>query len=448
MKEPIVSISGVRGIVGESLTPERYMDYILAYATMIGGGKVVVGSDTRISRELMKHICFAGLMSCGCEIIDIGIVPTPTVAVIVKEEKASGGIVITASHNPRQWNAFKFFSSRGEFITKAELDEMLKIYNSQNFKRVGVDELKKVRTRDDADDIHINKLFKFIDVEKIKLKKIKVVVDCCNGAGYKIIPSLLDKLNCEKVILFNDKDADFPHPPEPLPQNLIELSQAVKDHKADIGFAVDPDADRLVVVDENGNHIGEERTITIAADYLLPRLKSPIVVNLSTTMAVDDVGRKHGVKVIRSQIGESNVVNEMNLHGSKIGGEGNGGVILPDVHAGRDAITGIGIFLELISESGKTLSQYNDTIPKYIMRKDKISIEKGIINYDEFKIKFTERFGQPENISKEDGLKLTYKDSWVHIRPSGTEPIIRIFSEAKTEAQLEEIMSHARSILG
>lgn len=445
MKDPIVSISGVRGIVGESLFPENYLQYALAFGTMLNGGKVVVGSDTRRSRELLRHTVFSALISCGCEVIDIGIVPTPTVALIVKELRASGGIAITASHNPKQWNAFKFFSSKGEFLTKPELAALLDIYSKGNFKRAAIDEIGSVKKYENAIQRHIQRVLNFINVSFIRSKRIKVVVDCCNGAGFEIIPQLLDELDCEKIILNANENEDFPHPPEPLPENLYELAQAVKDHKADIGFAVDPDSDRLVIIDENGICLSEERTITLAAEYLSPRLQSPIVVNLSTTRAIDDIAQRHNLSVFRTPIGESNVIQKMNEVHSRIGGEGNGGVIIPDIHGGRDAIAGIGIFLDMLANTGVSISEYNKTIPQYFMRKDKIPIGEKVITYEVFERYFTSKYGEPENRSTDDGLKLIYKNFWIHIRPSGTEPIIRVIAEADSKLTLEEVVEYART---
>jgi phosphomannomutase len=434
----MISVAGIRGIVGDSLTPESFIRYVLAFGTLIEGGPVVVGSDTRLTRDMMRHLAFAALESCGCQVYDIGLVPTPTVGLMVRELGAAGGIAITASHNPAEWNAYKFFDEQGSFLTKEQNLRLLEYVSSGNFRRATYKNVGKVSRCTTAIERHIERVLAQVDVEAIRARRFRVVADCVNGVGNVMLPPLLEQLGCTYKILFDDINREFAHNPEPLPENLRDLCAEVQRFQADIGFAVDPDADRLALVDETGRPIGEERTVTLAAASILERKKGPIVVNLSTTRAIDDVAKQVGVPVYRTPIGEANVVAKIRATNAVIGGEGNGGVIYPPVHCGRDAATGIALILDTLARKGVALSQLNSAIPDYKIVKTKFA--RGDRNVAEILNRMREEFRDALELVSEDGLKAVYADSWVHLRPSGTEPVVRVFAEAPTEAAAQELV--------
>lgn len=434
----MISVAGIRGIVGDSLTPESFIRYVLAFGTLIEGGPVVVGSDTRLTRDMMRHLAFAALESCGCQIYDIGLVPTPTVGLMVRELGASGGIAITASHNPAEWNAYKFFDEQGSFLTKEQNLRMLEIASSGNFRRASYKSVGKVSRCTTAIERHIERVLAQVDVEAIRKRGFRVVADCVNGVGNVILPPLLEQLGCTYKILFDDINREFAHNPEPLPENLRELCSEVLKFKADVGLAVDPDADRLALVDEGGRPLGEERTITLAAASILEHKKGPVVVNLSTTRAMDDVTKAAGVPLFRTPIGEANVVAKIRATKAVIGGEGNGGVIYPPVHCGRDAATGVALILHTLARKGLTLSQLNSSIPDYKIVKTKFA--RGERNVAEILERMREEFRDALELVSEDGLKAVFPDSWVHLRPSGTEPVVRVFAEAPTEAAAQRLV--------
>jgi phosphomannomutase len=443
-KDLMISVAGIRGIVGDSIIPEEYLKYVMAFSNSLKNKKIILGGDSRKSREMMRHIAFSGLIATGIEVIDIGIAPTPTVGLLVKELNAGGGIAITASHNPREWNAYKFFSDKGIFLNKEEFNALMQIYLAGEFKLARIDEIGKVVKNEDAFRIHLNKIFNYVNVDIIRQKKVKVVVDCCNGAGSEIIPQLLEDLNCESIIINNDITKEFPHIPEPLPENIGELCEKVKETGADIGFAIDPDADRVAIVDETGKAIGEERSVTLATNYVLSKKKGPVVVNLSTTRAVDDVAKRNGVNVFRTPIGEAYVAKKMLDIGSVIGGEGNGGIMIPGIHPCRDAIAGIALILEMLVKSKKKISEVNKTIPDYAIIKKKYEIDREkyetIINAVRFKF-------QKASMTDIDGLKISFEKSWIHLRLSGTEPILRLFVEAPTKDVANDLIREVEHLV-
>ncbi len=434
----MISVAGIRGIVGESLTPESFIRYVLAFGTLIEGGPVVVGGDTRLTREMMRHLAFAALESCGCKVYDIGLVPTPTVGLMVRELGASGGIAITASHNPAEWNAYKFFDEQGSFLTKEQNLRLLEIANSGNFRRATYRTIGKVVKVTTALERHIERVLGHVDHEAIRHRQFRMVADCVNGVGSLMLPRLFEKLGCSATLLFVDIDREFAHNPEPLPENLTELCEQVRRTGADLGIAVDPDADRLALVDETGRPIGEERTIVLAAASVLEQRKGPVVVNLSTTRAIDDVTKAAGVPLYRTPIGEANVVAKIRAVNAVIGGEGNGGVIYPPVHCGRDAATGIALILDTLARKGLTLSQLNSQVPDYKIVKTKFA--RGERNVAEILARMREEFRDALELVSEDGLKAVYADSWVHLRPSGTEPVVRVFAEAPTEGAAQALV--------
>jgi len=439
MPKPVmISISGIRGIIGDGLTPELVVKFSAAAGTFYGNGNVMVGRDSRVTGEMLKAAVFSGLMSVGCNPVDLGICSTPTVELAVKNSDAVGGIIITASHNPVEWNALKLLTSEGLFLDQKEGETLKQIIEGKKFSYASWDKIGEIKKYDRATEDHIEAVLKIpsINVEKIRKRKFKVAFDCVNGAGGTIIPELLKELGCEIFPMNEEATGRFAHIPEPVPANLQDLCNYVKQTGAEIGFAVDPDVDRCAIVGETGEPIGEEYTVTLATEFILSKKKGPVAVNISTTRAVDDVARKFGIEVIRTPVGEINVAKKMKEIGAVIGGEGNGGVILPDIHLGRDAPVAIALTLQYLIETDKTISELWKSLPRYVMTKKKIEI--GNSNPDQILEKVKEAHTH-ERLNLIDGIKIERPDSWVHIRKSNTEPIIRIIAEAKTKEESEDI---------
>jgi phosphomannomutase len=443
MSKPMISVAGIRGIVGDSLVPEEFLRYVLAFGTILDGGPVVIGGDSRLSREMMRHLAFAGLASTGSPIIDIGLVPTPTVGLMVRKLGARGGIAITASHNPPEWNAYKFFDHEGSFLSKQQNSVLLDLAASGGFRRADFLSLGKVTRREDAIELHLKGLLAAIDTSPVTQKQFRVVIDCCNGVGGLIMQPLMRLLGCQADLFDTDIDAVFPRNPEPLPENLGNLARRVKECGADIGFAVDPDVDRLAIVDNLGRPIGEERTLTLCAAQVLRTTKGPLVANLSTTRALDDVARAHGVPLYRTPIGEANVVGKIRECGAAIGGEGNGGVIYPPVHPGRDAATGVALILTAMASRGASIAELNSEIPDYVMLKTKFDIAG--LRIDEIGSRMKSEFVDALEMVTDDGVKAVYDHSWVHLRPSGTEPVVRVFAEAPTDEEARALINRVQT---
>ncbi|MBX7246486.1 MAG: phosphoglucosamine mutase [Candidatus Sumerlaeaceae bacterium] len=447
MSKPMISVAGIRGIVGDSLVPEEFLRYVLAFATLVEGGPVVLGGDSRLSRPMMRHLAFAGLSSAGCHVHDIGLAPTPTVGLMVRELRARGGIAITASHNPAQWNAYKFFDSEGTFLTAEANRRLLTIAESGEFRRADYKHLGVVEPRTDGIQRHLSRVLENVDVAPIAARRFNIVVDCVNGVGGLIMGPLLEKLGCTADIFNVDVNTEFPRNPEPLPANLRKLCERVIARKADIGFAVDPDADRLAIVDNTGRAIGEERTVTLCAASILGREKGPMVVNLSTTRAMDDVAAKFGVPLHRTPIGEANVVEVMRRTNALIGGEGNGGVIYPKVHSGRDAATGVAMILEAMARSGVTSAELNASVPDYVMVKTKYDITGK--DLADLCARMKSEYADASEIVTVDGVKACFPDRWIHMRASGTEPVVRVFAEAPDEKAAQDLVSRVEArVLG
>ena len=443
----MVSISGIRGIIGDGLDPEVIIKYTSAFADFCGKGKIIVGRDARISGEMVKNIVSGTLAAKGIDVIDIGIVPTPTVQYTVKTMGASGGIAITASHNPNEWNALKLLNSTGQFMTPEENVELQKIIQQKN-NFESWENLGKITFSSTALNKHLEDAsnLKYIDKEEIKKRKFKVLADCVNGAGAFCIPGYLRSFGCNVIEMNCEKTGIFPRLPEPLPEHLIETMKAVKQNKVDLGIVVDPDVDRLVLITDKGEPFSEENTITQAVKFLLYKEKGNIVVNLSTTRAIDDVAKAVGCKVYRSPVGEANVVKKMKEVNAIIGGEGSGGVIYPALHYGRDALVGIAFTLQHLLEFGKSLSEMKEALPKYFIAKKKI--ESKNFNPDEIVNTLIEKY-KGENINTEDGLRIDFEDHWVHFRKSNTEPIIRCIIEAKTSVEAEKYINlYFKEIMG
>jgi phosphomannomutase len=442
----MVGISGVRGVVGKSLTPEILTTYSSAFGNLCKSGKVVLGRDSRISGEMVKSAVLSGLLSTGCQVIDLGICPTPTVEIAVEELNAKGGIIITASHNPIQWNALKFVGADGIFLDEKRSKKLFDFVKNNKIKYKPWDKLGKVNFDDSWVKRHVDKILhlSFIDVQKIKSRKFRVVLDCCNGAGGVISPHLLRVLGCEVVELNCIPNGMFPHDPEPIPKNLISLYRAVKKNNADLGFAVDPDVDRLAIVSEKGVPLGEEATLALATEFVLSHTPcSNVVTNISTSRMLDDIAKEFGSKVYRTKVGEAHVARRLKQVKGVIGGEGNGGVILPELHYGRDALVGMALILEYLTESGKSISQLASELPQYFMIKKKATLSR---NFERNLIKLKRKYSQAK-MNTLDGVRIDFQGSWLHIRKSNTEPLVRVIAEARSKRNSTRLVKDAIQIV-
>jgi phosphomannomutase len=434
-----ISISGVRGVIGQSLTPTLLTRFAQAFGTHTGSGTIVVGRDPRTSGEMVKHAVIAGILSSGGRVVDIGVCPVPTVQLQVRRRKAHGGIAITASHNPPEWNALKFIGSNGLFLDAGQARELLDIYHQGEYTKVAGDEIRTVEEVEGATHAHVNAILEALGPLPTKRKKLRVVLDSCNGAGSIVGPKLLEALGAEVIPINVTPDGSFPRPAEPLPENLGDLCAAVKKHGADVGFAQDMDADRLAIVSEQGTPIGEDYTLVLAALYVLGRERGPVVANLSTTSALEDVAKKFDCPIFLTKIGEVNVTDKMQQQKAVIGGEGNGGVIYPRINFARDSLVGMGLVLHLLADSGKTVTELLDQFPRYSLIKDKMVCPSD-------KIPAVLRMLRQEYASypldTRDGVKVTLPDGWFLVRGSNTEPIIRVVAESSQENKAREIVSH------
>jgi phosphomannomutase len=444
----IKSISGIRGTIGgkpgENLTPLDIVKFTAAFATSLNDlsdkQKIVIGRDGRISGKMVSDLCANTLMACGFHVIDLGLTTTPTVEIAVKEESAAGGIILTASHNPKEWNALKLLNNQGEFLNAEEGQKILSIAENEKFNFVLIDKTGTYKKDDSYLQKHIGEVanYDLVDIEAIKKAKFKIVLDPINSSGAIYIPALLKALGVKDIVVINEEvNGKFEHNPEPLPKNLNALSSEVVKQKASLGIAVDPDVDRLCFVCEDGSMFGEEYTLVAVADYVLQHRKGNTVSNMSSTKSLKEITHKHGGKYFPSPVGEVNVVNKMKEVNAVIGGEGNGGIIVPDFHYGRDALIGIGLFLSHLAHSQKSIKQLRGNYPDYFISKNKISIEKTVDVKDIFK-KIKDKY-KNNPINTEDGLKIEFGNDWVHLRTSNTEPIIRIYSESNFETTAENI---------
>lgn len=443
-----VSISGVRGIIGSSFTPEVACKFAQTFGTYVGGGNVIVGRDPRPSGIMIQQAVHAGLLAAGCRPIDIGIQPTPTILLNVKQRHANGGIAITASHNPNEWNALKFVNKDGIFLNKIQAAELLDAYNQDNFTCVENQRIGSVIHAENAFDLHLAQLDRIINVEAIKRAKLRVAVDCCNGAASRFSKRFLEHLGCTCYSLFDDNSGIFPHPPEPTPQNVTALCQFIAKNDIDVGFAQDPDADRLVLIDETGSPIGEDYTLTLATKYLLNRSpkRQTVVANLAITKAFGDVAEEAGATCLYTAIGEINVTEEILTQKAIIGGEGNGGVIMPAVHPCRDSFIGMGLILEAMAVRGKRLSDLLKEVPRYTMLKTKLAMSAAEAHHV-LDILKRHPWGDDVTLNTIDGLRIDWPDRWALIRTSNTEPIIRFSAEAKDRQAAEELIQELYQII-
>jgi len=427
---PLVSVSGIRGIVGESLTPEIITTYTAAFARLVKKGTIAVGRDTRPSGVAIENLVVGNLMAAGIDVLLLGIVPTPTLEMAILEKILAGGIMVTASHNPAEWNALKFFGAESGFLTPKEVEKLKKLAKTLRVRKDSGKQGKKA-SWEGAVEAHIEKILalELVKKEKIAARRFKIAVDCVNGAGYHALPLLLERLGCEVAVLNVTPDGLFPHNPEPIPENLRQLEAKVRELGAELGMATDPDADRLALVSEAGKAIGEEYTLAMAVDYVLSQTPGPVAVNLSTSQMNDEIAKKYSQKCYRTPVGEAHVALALKKYGGVIGGEGNGGVILPQLHPGRDALVGAALILSHLAENGKTLGQVVDALPRFSFIKAKGTL--GPKTDIKGKLRRIEKLHPKGRKDKRDGLWLRFPEGWFQVRLSNTEPIWRLAVEGR-----------------
>ncbi|MDX6382966.1 MAG: phosphomannomutase [Blastocatellia bacterium] len=432
-----ISISGVRGVIGESLTPALLTRFAQAFGTYVGARTIVIGRDPRTSGEMVKQAVIAGLLSSGCRILDIGMCPVPTIQLLVRHHRAHGGIAITASHNPAEWNALKFIGQGGFFLNTGQARELLDIYHQGEYTRVGGAEMREVAELSGATELHIQTIMDVLGPLPTRKKKLRVVLDACNGAGSLVGPKLLAALGAEVFTVNVTPNGLFPRPAEPLVENLGDLCAAVKAHQADVGFAQDMDADRLAIVSEGGAAIGEEYTLLLATLNVLSRNPGPVVANLSTTSALQQVAARFGSPVFLSKIGEVNVTEEMQKQNAVIGGEGNGGVIYPRLNFARDSLVGMALILHLLADTGQTITDLVNGLPRFALIKEKLVCPSDKISMV-LRMLRNEYAAFPMDLR--DGVKVSLPNGWFLVRGSNTEPIIRVIAEAELEADAKAIV--------
>ena len=435
-----ISISGIRGIVGAGLTPQLLIKFAEAFSSYIGGGDVAVASDTRPSREMIRPAVLSGLLSCGAAPVDLGILPIPSLQVYTREKEIDGAVSITASHNPIEWNALKLIGRGGYFLSPNQAEELLDFYYQGRFARVSSP--AQVKTDSEGFAVHLRKILAFIDADLIRRRKLKAVIDPCAGAAAPYVKSFLDNLGVEAVCINCELGRKFPRHPEPAAENLGRLCRAVREHGADIGLAQDADADRLAAVDETGTPLGEEYTLALAVEYHLKHKgATPVVVNLSTSRVLEDIAQRSGVRLLRTRVGEINVSRVMSQVGSRIGGEGNGGIIAADVHLCRDSFSGMSLLLEYLARSDSPLSELKAALPSYAMIKAKVPStyreSQRILSL------LADRYGSGR-IDTTDGLRVEFPDYWFHVRPSNTEPVVRLLVEASEKKLARRVMDRLR----
>lgn len=434
-----IGVSGIRGVVGEFLTPSLALAFAQAFGTYVGAGRVVVGRDTRASGPMLQHAVQCGLLAAGCEVVDVGILPTPTIQIYTKASHARGGLAITASHNPPDYNALKMFNAQGLFFNNYERGDLLDLYHQSDFRQAANDEIRAVTCEYGApSQLHLERVLKHVDAERIRGRRFRVALDGVNGAGSILsVRFLRDMLGCELHAISVDPTQPFPRIAEPRPDTLGDLSELVRLRGCDVGFGQDPDGDRLAVADEHGRVLDNDDVLALAVDIALARTPGDVVVNLTTSSAIDDIARKHGRKVFRTAVGEANVVESMQAVQAAIGGEGaNGGIIFPAVHCCRDSYTGMAFLLDRMAQTGQTISALQAALPRYYRKLDKIAYEHGRLG--PIMQALDERFEEAGK-DRTDGLKLIFPDGWIHVRASNTEPLLRLGAEATSEERLHDL---------
>ena len=441
------SVSGIRGIVGPAFSPSLIVNYVNAFVQLTKAKKVIIGRDTRPTGPMIENLVASACAASGAEAVILGIASTPTVEMDVIEAKAGGGIIITASHNPLEWNALKFLTHEGIFLDEGQVQELFALVDNNRFDWKDHSEVRDITFRDGADDRHINAVLAlpFIQPERIRAKKFRIAYDAVNGAGSLIVPKLLKALGCEIEAINVEPNGIFPHGAEPTPENLVQLEAVVSKKKCHAGFATDPDADRCAIVCDLGKALGEEYTLALATMLVLEHKKGPVAINLSTSRMIDDIAARHGVPVLRTKVGEINVTVGMRKNASVIGGEGNGGVISPDLHYGRDGILAIAMTLQLMTEKDKPLSAIAKEIPSYWIEKQKYSVAGKKMEHiiGRLLAKFPEA-----KCDQQDGIRFEWESSWVHLRASNTEPVVRVIAEAPERAQAVKLCKDIEEELG
>lgn len=444
----MISVSGIRGIFGTHLTPENLVNFSAAYGTWLDGGSVVVGRDSRVTGQICEDIVCATLQSTGCDVIKTGIATTPTVAMGVLKHKAKGGIILTASHNPEQWNALKLLNDKSEFLDAEQGKEVLALAEKGRFNYKEFNQIGNITIDADISDYHIQKILDlpYINEKLIRKRNFKVAVDAVNGAASHSLPKLLETLGATVHKIHCTPNGIFPHNPEPLPEHLSEICELVQKQECDLGIVTDPDGDRLALVDENGDLFGEEYSQVLAFDLMLSKNKGDTATNLSSSRATDDLSARYGAVCHRSAVGEINVVKMMQKVKAIIGGEGNGGIINPDLHPGRDALVGTAMAMQLLAERDLKASDYRKLLPHYEMSKQKLQLSDLGVDADQLLKKVAESFKE-RNPNTVDGVKIDFDNGWVHFRKSNTEPIVRVYSEAKSKKAAEKLAQEVISII-
>jgi len=435
----MISVSGIRGVFGTDLTPENITRFTAAFGEWTEAGKVVVGRDTRVTGQICENIVVSTLQSVGCNVVKVGVVPTPTVAMAVLNHDADGAIIISASHNPAEWNALKLLNGSSEFLDAEQGEKVIQISEEKSYSYKKYDRIGTLKTDNKALDYHIRKILNlpYIDKELIKSKDFSIALDPVNGTGAIGIPALLEALDIETIHRINEEpNGLFAHNPEPLPEHLKDICSLVEEKKCDLGIVTDPDADRLALITNKGHLFGEEYTQAATFDFILSKKKGSCATNLSSSRVAEDVARKHGQQCYRSAVGEINVVKKMQEVEAVIGGEGNGGVINPDLHYGRDSLVGVAMMLQLLAERNITSDEYRNSLPNYYMRKSKMPLAD--VDGDAI-LKKAENIYKDYNPDTTDGVKINFEDGWVHLRKSNTEPIIRVYSEGTSLKKAKEL---------
>jgi phosphomannomutase len=442
-----IGVSGIRGVVGEFLTPAMACAFGQAFGTYVGRGRVVVGRDTRTTGEALQHAVQCGLLSAGCEVVDVGVLPTPTIQIWTGATRARGGIALTASHNPPEYNALKLFNEAGLFFNNYERNELIDLYHQSDFHEAANDEMRTVlHDYESAHRLHINRVLRHVDVERIRARRFRVALDGVNGAGSVMTPYFLrDILGCELTAISVDPTKPFPREAEPKPETLGELAALVRGGGFEVGFAQDPDGDRLAVVDETGSVLDNDDVLALAVDVALDRLPGDVVVNLTTSSVIDDIAAAHGRRVYRTPVGEANVVETIRAVNAAIGGEGsNGGIIFPAVHLCRDSYTGMAFLLDRMAATGDTMSALAGRLPKYVRRLGKVAYEHGVLG--SLMQALEEHFPDAQT-DRSDGLKLMWPDRWIHVRASNTEPLLRLAVEARDQKHMDELYGAVTRLL-
>lgn len=447
----MLSISGLRGVVGQSLTPAVALKYAQAFGQWLiehtgkSSPRIVLGRDSRVSGRMIESAVNSGLLSVGCCVTELGIVTTPSVGIMIDHLGADGGMVITASHNPVMWNGIKVLDAQGVSPPPAQVEKIIERFKAESVQTIGVDRLQPVQSVTNTDQVHVDRVLSLIDVSQVRSAKLRVVIDSVHGAGGVAARLLCDRLGVELAHLYAQPTGDFPHEPEPTAVNLRDLGQSVIEHGAMVGFAQDPDADRLAIIDEQGRYIGEEYSLALCAMHVLSRSPGSVAAaNLSTSRMIDDVADLYGSRVLRTAVGEANVAKKMREHGAVIGGEGNGGVIWPSVGYVRDSISTIALVLELMARRGRSISQLVSEIPAYTIVKHKVDIRPGMV---EAAVKALAGAYASERIDLQDGIRIDFAQGWLHVRPSNTEPILRIIAEARDQQQAMAMVQQAQKLI-